>query len=130
MSKRINQSTEKPPQKRARGFRLARSNPEATVPTSSTLFVTVNAQEERAGTLTSQSRLISRTVDSSSNSLSPTPDPGFEPENDVAMESSAQMEDLNLTPQSDIPPDIPPKPKRQRYTTNVVSRAILYDCIF
>jgi hypothetical protein len=124
MSKRENHSNEKPPPKRPRGFRLARSNFESSaslqVPTSSSLFVTVN-DDERGGKLFAQTRLLSRTVDSSASPLPPTDETGFEPQNepqnDVTMDSPFPMEETDPPPQLDIPP----KPKRKRYTTNVVS---------
>lgn len=118
MSKRVNHPNEKPPAKRARGFRLARSNPDAEATasssSSSSLFVTVNPHDQHSGALRSQSRLLSRSLDSSAHSLSPTPE--NEPQIDVTLDSSGPMEDIDPTHQQDIPL----KPKRKRFTTNVV----------
>lgn len=118
MSKRVNNTNEKPPAKRARGFRMARSNPEPTVSSSSSssLFVTVNPHDQHSGTLKAQSRVLSRTLDSTAHPLSPTPDAGFEHQNDVPMDFSGMLEDMDPAAQ----PDIPHKTKRKRYTTNVV----------
>lgn len=122
MFKRVNLSNEKPPAKRARGFRLARNNPDPTIPatSSSSLFVTVNAEEHNTGTLKAQSRLLSRTIDSSPLSLSSTPqttlEPQNEPQNEDTLLSSEQMEVTENTSQ----PGVPPKAKRKRHTTNVV----------
>jgi hypothetical protein len=130
MSKRVTLSNEKAPAKRARGFRLARRNPEASVPTTSSLFVTLNADDERQGPgkLKTQSRLLSssRTIDSSAQPSSTTPETGFEPMNETENDErdfSGPM-DIDPTP----PPDIAPKPKRKRYTTNVVSGWLPFDC--
>jgi hypothetical protein len=119
MSKRVNHPNEKPPAKRARGFRLARSNSDlestaSSSASSSSLFVTVNPHDQHSGTLSVQSRLISRSLDSSAHSLSPTPE--NEPQIDVTLDSSGPMEDIDPTHQQHIPP----KPKRKRFTTNVV----------
>ena len=126
MSKRVNLSNENPPAKRARRFRLARSNPLPTVPTSTSLFVTVNADDEGRGKLKSQSRLLSSNVDSSAQSSSTTPATVNEQQNDETLDFPDLMEDMDPTPQ----PDIPPKTKRKRNTTNVVSRGLHFNCKF
>ena len=121
MSKRVNLSNENPPAKRARGFRLARSNPEPTVPTSTSLFVTVNADDDGRGKLKSQSRLLSSRVESSSATPETVLDPSNEQQND---DFPGLMEGMDSTPQ----PDVPPKTKRKRYTTNVVSSGLVFNC--
>ena len=115
MSKRVNHSNDKPPGKRQRGFRLARSNPELSNSPNTSLFVTVNPHEEKKGTLKAHNRLLS-SIEPSAPSLSPAAESGFEPRDDDILDSSGPMEVMEATP----PPDIPSKPKRKRYTANVV----------
>ena len=114
MSKRVNLSNEKPPAKRARGFRLARSNPEAAISPNPSLFVTVETDHQQRGTLAADTRVITR-----SSAAGATPEPEEEsrnePQND---DSSGLMEDMESTVHGDTNPQA--KPKRKRNTTNVV----------
>jgi hypothetical protein len=115
MSKRVNPSNDKPPAKRIRGFRLARTRSNlgpSTSSLSSSVFVTVNTGEQHSGTLKAQTWLLSRTF---TPSLTPTPESASEPQNDDCLDSCGEVP-VEPTPQADIPP----KPKRKRYTTNVV----------
>jgi len=127
MSKRVKLSNEKPPAKRACGFRLARSNPEAPVnsESSSSLFITVNTadQQTTGRTLTAETRVFSRSLESGGSPESASQSQNT-PQNDDTLVSLGEMEDIEPTVQGDIQL----KPKRKRNTTNQVGYMLDFDC--
>ena len=124
MSKRANSTQNEPQAKRSRirtGFRLARPVPSDSPPcssSSSSLFVTVH----RRGNLTADNRLLPSTLEPSAPSASSVPQPPSDPQatdtNDQEVPSGSQVEVEQMPP-----PDTEAgsKPKRKRYTKNVVS---------
>jgi hypothetical protein len=115
MSKRANSSQNGPQAKRTRlpsGFRLARP-PLSSQPASSSnssLFITVNANSHRRGTLTGESHLIPSTLGISEQPLGMVSDP-----------QPAESDDLEGHGEMPVPEiDATAKPKRKRHTTNSV----------
>jgi hypothetical protein len=126
MSKRANSSENEPRAKRSRlpaGFRLARSVPTGSQPSSSSnssLFVTVSANSRRRGALTGESRLIPSTPQSSEPPSSSITQPPSDPQpaaDDHEEHIGTQVEAGEMPPPET---EATAKPKRKRYTTNAV----------
>lgn len=115
MSKRPNDSKQGIPtalkrQRKATGFRLARTEPDTTQPASSR-FITLSEDEVNGGTLRAQNRLLPSTSDPSPSSvpefISETPTPDAQPE--AQPDEPAHEEPIQV------------KEKRKRQTKNTVS---------
>jgi hypothetical protein len=115
MSKRPNDSKQGIPtalkrQRKATGFRLARTEPDTTQPASSR-FITLSEDEVNGGTLRARNRLLPSTSDPSPSSvpefISETPTPDAQPE--AQPDEPAHEEPIQV------------KEKRKRQTKNTVS---------
>ena len=127
MSKRANSSGNQPQAKRSclpAGFRLARSVPADSQPSSSSnssFFVIVSANSHRRGAFTGESHLIASTCQSSEPPSSSIAQPNLDPQpaapDDHKGHSGTQVEAGEMPPPET---EATAKPKRKRYMTNAV----------